>query len=153
MKTFSVLARRYYLLTSLGRMVLSGFLLCVYLLALFFFCRCFAALGDVSTVRFLHQTNQIADKVSQEMVRFMSKQIQHTTVHRHGDCTVCASGALEWGSVTARGGSRRGDTVWESLAYTTDKSGAIFFGIKLIFTSISYYYQYLDISTQTWMIQ
>ncbi|KAM4521459.1 intraflagellar transport protein 172 homolog isoform 2-T2 [Odontesthes bonariensis] len=29
--------------------------------------RCFAALGDVSTVRFLHQTNQIADKVSQEM--------------------------------------------------------------------------------------
>lgn len=28
--------------------------------------RCFAALGDVSTVRFLHQTNQIADKVSQE---------------------------------------------------------------------------------------
>uniref|UniRef100_A0A3B4XDD0 Intraflagellar transport 172 n=1 Tax=Seriola lalandi dorsalis TaxID=1841481 RepID=A0A3B4XDD0_SERLL len=30
-------------------------------------CRCFAALGDVSTVRFLHQTNQIADKVSNEM--------------------------------------------------------------------------------------
>ncbi|XP_023121303.2 intraflagellar transport protein 172 homolog [Amphiprion ocellaris] len=29
--------------------------------------RCFAALGDVSTVRFLHQTNQIADKVSQDM--------------------------------------------------------------------------------------
>ncbi|XP_026197771.1 intraflagellar transport protein 172 homolog [Anabas testudineus] len=29
--------------------------------------RCFAALGDVSTVRFLHQTNQVADKVSQEM--------------------------------------------------------------------------------------
>ncbi|KAA8582872.1 hypothetical protein FQN60_015418, partial [Etheostoma spectabile] len=29
--------------------------------------RCFAALGDVSTVRFLHKTNQIADKVSQEM--------------------------------------------------------------------------------------
>ncbi|XP_035472779.2 intraflagellar transport protein 172 homolog [Scophthalmus maximus] len=29
--------------------------------------RCFAALGDVSTVRFLHQTNQIADKVSDEM--------------------------------------------------------------------------------------
>uniref|UniRef100_A0A3Q3IYM6 Intraflagellar transport protein 172 homolog n=1 Tax=Monopterus albus TaxID=43700 RepID=A0A3Q3IYM6_MONAL len=29
--------------------------------------RCFAALGDVSTVRFLHQTNQIADKVSEEM--------------------------------------------------------------------------------------
>ncbi|XP_033977130.1 intraflagellar transport protein 172 homolog [Trematomus bernacchii] len=29
--------------------------------------RCFAALGDVSTVRFLHQTNQIADKVSHEM--------------------------------------------------------------------------------------
>ncbi|XP_068564624.1 intraflagellar transport protein 172 homolog [Cebidichthys violaceus] len=29
--------------------------------------RCFAALGDVSTLRFLHQTNQIADKVSQEM--------------------------------------------------------------------------------------
>ncbi|CAG5928433.1 unnamed protein product [Menidia menidia] len=29
--------------------------------------RCSAALGDVSTVRFLHQTNQIADKVSQEM--------------------------------------------------------------------------------------
>uniref|UniRef100_A0A3Q0QW63 Intraflagellar transport 172 n=1 Tax=Amphilophus citrinellus TaxID=61819 RepID=A0A3Q0QW63_AMPCI len=29
--------------------------------------RCFAALGDVSTVRFLHQTNQIADRVSQEM--------------------------------------------------------------------------------------
>ncbi|XP_037837544.1 intraflagellar transport protein 172 homolog [Kryptolebias marmoratus] len=29
--------------------------------------RCFTALGDVSTVRFLHQTNQIADKVSQEM--------------------------------------------------------------------------------------
>ncbi|GLD73924.1 intraflagellar transport protein 172 homolog [Lates japonicus] len=28
---------------------------------------CFAALGDVSTVRFLHQTNQIADKVSDEM--------------------------------------------------------------------------------------
>uniref|UniRef100_A0A3B3Z6D5 Intraflagellar transport protein 172 homolog n=1 Tax=Poecilia mexicana TaxID=48701 RepID=A0A3B3Z6D5_9TELE len=28
--------------------------------------RCFAALGDVSTVRFLHQTNQIANKVSQE---------------------------------------------------------------------------------------
>ncbi|XP_069580919.1 intraflagellar transport protein 172 homolog [Brachyistius frenatus] len=29
--------------------------------------RCFAALGDVSTVRFLHQTNQVADKVSQKM--------------------------------------------------------------------------------------
>uniref|UniRef100_A0A8C2ZEP1 Intraflagellar transport protein 172 homolog n=1 Tax=Cyclopterus lumpus TaxID=8103 RepID=A0A8C2ZEP1_CYCLU len=29
--------------------------------------RCFAALGDVSTLRFLHQTNEIADKVSQEM--------------------------------------------------------------------------------------
>ncbi|KAM6905680.1 intraflagellar transport protein 172 homolog [Lycodopsis pacificus] len=29
--------------------------------------RCFAALGDVSTMRFLNQTNQIADKVSQEM--------------------------------------------------------------------------------------
>ncbi|XP_071324251.1 intraflagellar transport protein 172 homolog [Trachinotus anak] len=29
--------------------------------------RCFAALGDVSTLRFLHQTNQIADKVSNEM--------------------------------------------------------------------------------------
>lgn len=29
--------------------------------------RCFAALGDVSTVRFLHQTNQIADKVEKEM--------------------------------------------------------------------------------------
>ncbi|XP_034555797.1 intraflagellar transport protein 172 homolog [Notolabrus celidotus] len=29
--------------------------------------RCFAALGDVSTVRFLHQTNQIADKVSEDM--------------------------------------------------------------------------------------
>ncbi|XP_008279843.1 intraflagellar transport protein 172 homolog [Stegastes partitus] len=29
--------------------------------------RCFAALGDVSTVRFLHHTNQIADKVSQDM--------------------------------------------------------------------------------------
>ncbi|KAM9354646.1 intraflagellar transport protein 172 homolog isoform 1-T1 [Pholidichthys leucotaenia] len=29
--------------------------------------RCFAALGDVSNVRFLHQTNQIADRVSQEM--------------------------------------------------------------------------------------
>ncbi|XP_060947369.1 intraflagellar transport protein 172 homolog [Limanda limanda] len=29
--------------------------------------RCFAALGDVSTLRFLHQTNQIADKVSSEM--------------------------------------------------------------------------------------
>ncbi|XP_031717380.1 intraflagellar transport protein 172 homolog isoform X2 [Anarrhichthys ocellatus] len=29
--------------------------------------RCFAALGDVSTLRFLNQTNQIADKVSQEM--------------------------------------------------------------------------------------
>ncbi|XP_039981994.1 intraflagellar transport protein 172 homolog [Xiphias gladius] len=29
--------------------------------------RCFAALGDVSTVRFLRQTNQIADKVSDEM--------------------------------------------------------------------------------------
>ncbi|XP_042245769.1 intraflagellar transport protein 172 homolog [Thunnus maccoyii] len=29
--------------------------------------RCFAALGDVSTLRFLHQTNQIADKVSKEM--------------------------------------------------------------------------------------
>ncbi|KAM4529832.1 intraflagellar transport protein 172 homolog [Fundulus diaphanus] len=28
--------------------------------------RCFAALGDVSTVRFLHQTNQMADKFSQE---------------------------------------------------------------------------------------
>ncbi|KAK7878726.1 hypothetical protein WMY93_030965 [Mugilogobius chulae] len=28
--------------------------------------RCFAALGDVSTVRFLHQTNQIADKVQNE---------------------------------------------------------------------------------------
>uniref|UniRef100_A0A672FWM1 Intraflagellar transport protein 172 homolog n=1 Tax=Salarias fasciatus TaxID=181472 RepID=A0A672FWM1_SALFA len=28
--------------------------------------RCFAALGDVSTVRFLHQTNQIADRVEQE---------------------------------------------------------------------------------------
>uniref|UniRef100_UPI003AACFFE7 intraflagellar transport protein 172 homolog isoform X1 n=1 Tax=Centroberyx gerrardi TaxID=166262 RepID=UPI003AACFFE7 len=28
--------------------------------------RCFAALGDVSTVRFLHQANQIADKVSKE---------------------------------------------------------------------------------------
>uniref|UniRef100_A0A1A8U1D0 Intraflagellar transport protein 172 homolog n=1 Tax=Nothobranchius furzeri TaxID=105023 RepID=A0A1A8U1D0_NOTFU len=28
--------------------------------------RCFAALGDVSTVRFLRQTNEIADKVSQE---------------------------------------------------------------------------------------
>ncbi|XP_027896583.1 intraflagellar transport protein 172 homolog [Xiphophorus couchianus] len=28
--------------------------------------RCFAALGDASTVRFLHQTNKIADKVSQE---------------------------------------------------------------------------------------
>ncbi|XP_037541130.1 intraflagellar transport protein 172 homolog [Nematolebias whitei] len=28
--------------------------------------RCFAALGDVSTVRFLHQANQIVDKVSQE---------------------------------------------------------------------------------------
>ncbi|KAM9339048.1 intraflagellar transport protein 172 homolog [Symphorus nematophorus] len=28
--------------------------------------RCFAALGDVSTVRFLYQTNQIADKVSEE---------------------------------------------------------------------------------------
>ncbi|XP_061785815.1 intraflagellar transport protein 172 homolog [Nerophis lumbriciformis] len=29
--------------------------------------RCFAALGDVSTLRYLHQTNQIAEKVSQEM--------------------------------------------------------------------------------------
>ncbi|KAM6915750.1 intraflagellar transport protein 172 homolog [Xenentodon cancila] len=29
--------------------------------------RCFAALGDVSVVRYLHQTNQIADKISQEM--------------------------------------------------------------------------------------
>uniref|UniRef100_A0A665WJI3 Intraflagellar transport 172 n=1 Tax=Echeneis naucrates TaxID=173247 RepID=A0A665WJI3_ECHNA len=29
--------------------------------------KCFAALGDISTVRFLHQTNQIADKVSNEM--------------------------------------------------------------------------------------
>uniref|UniRef100_A0A3B4BGA9 Intraflagellar transport protein 172 homolog n=1 Tax=Periophthalmus magnuspinnatus TaxID=409849 RepID=A0A3B4BGA9_9GOBI len=29
--------------------------------------RCFAALGDVSTVRFLHQINQIADKVEKEM--------------------------------------------------------------------------------------
>ncbi|XP_074541957.1 intraflagellar transport protein 172 homolog [Halichoeres trimaculatus] len=29
--------------------------------------RCFAALGDVSTVRFLHQTNQIANRVSEEM--------------------------------------------------------------------------------------
>ncbi|KAK9531238.1 hypothetical protein VZT92_010676 [Zoarces viviparus] len=29
--------------------------------------RCFAAMGDVSTLRFLNQTNQIADKVSQEM--------------------------------------------------------------------------------------
>ncbi|XP_058470061.1 intraflagellar transport protein 172 homolog [Solea solea] len=29
--------------------------------------RCFAALGDVSTASFLHQTNQIADKVSDEM--------------------------------------------------------------------------------------
>ncbi|KAE8286539.1 Intraflagellar transport protein 172-like protein [Larimichthys crocea] len=29
--------------------------------------RCFAALGDVSTLRFLHHTNQIADKVSQDM--------------------------------------------------------------------------------------
>lgn len=39
------------------------------------FCsRCFAALGDVSTVRFLHQTNQIADKVSREMVCFRSAQ-------------------------------------------------------------------------------
>ncbi|KAM3861396.1 intraflagellar transport protein 172 homolog [Diretmus argenteus] len=28
--------------------------------------RCFAALGDVATVRYLHQTNQIADKVSKE---------------------------------------------------------------------------------------
>ncbi|CAL8315982.1 unnamed protein product [Lota lota] len=28
--------------------------------------RCFAALGDVSTVRFLHQTNHLADKVSQD---------------------------------------------------------------------------------------
>ncbi|XP_030200601.1 intraflagellar transport protein 172 homolog [Gadus morhua] len=28
--------------------------------------RCFAALGDVSTVRFLHQTNTIADQVSQD---------------------------------------------------------------------------------------
>lgn len=34
--------------------------------------RCFAALGDVSTLRFLHHTNQIADKVSQDMVRFIS---------------------------------------------------------------------------------
>uniref|UniRef100_A0A7N8X0V8 Intraflagellar transport 172 n=1 Tax=Mastacembelus armatus TaxID=205130 RepID=A0A7N8X0V8_9TELE len=29
--------------------------------------RCCAALGDVSTVRFLHQTNQLADKVTEEM--------------------------------------------------------------------------------------
>uniref|UniRef100_A0A3Q2XZS2 Intraflagellar transport protein 172 homolog n=1 Tax=Hippocampus comes TaxID=109280 RepID=A0A3Q2XZS2_HIPCM len=29
--------------------------------------RCFAALGDVSTLRYLHQTNQIAEKVSREM--------------------------------------------------------------------------------------
>ncbi|XP_061559670.1 LOW QUALITY PROTEIN: intraflagellar transport protein 172 homolog [Phycodurus eques] len=29
--------------------------------------RCFAALGDVSTLRYLHQTNQIAEKVSKEM--------------------------------------------------------------------------------------
>ncbi|KAL6096181.1 ift172 [Pungitius sinensis] len=29
--------------------------------------RCSAALGDVSTLRFLHQTNKIADKVSQEL--------------------------------------------------------------------------------------
>ncbi|KAF7654055.1 hypothetical protein LDENG_00075250, partial [Lucifuga dentata] len=29
--------------------------------------RCFAALGDISTARFLHQTNKIADKVSQDM--------------------------------------------------------------------------------------
>ena len=35
--------------------------------------RCFAALGDVSTVRFLHQTNHIADKVSQETVRIHSQ--------------------------------------------------------------------------------
>ncbi|KAG7214317.1 hypothetical protein INR49_004455 [Caranx melampygus] len=28
--------------------------------------RCFAALGDVSTVRFLHQTNQVADKVAED---------------------------------------------------------------------------------------
>lgn len=40
------------------------------------FSRCFAALGDVSTVRFLRQTNQIADKVSQETVWFMSGQVQ-----------------------------------------------------------------------------
>ncbi len=50
-----------------------------------FFSRCFAALGDASTVRFLHQTNQIADKVSQEMVCFISAQIQDATAHLHTD--------------------------------------------------------------------
>ena len=35
--------------------------------------RCFAALGDVSTVRFLHQTNQIADKVFQDTVSIRSQ--------------------------------------------------------------------------------
>lgn len=42
------------------------------------FSRCFAALGDVSTVRFLHKTNQIADKVSQETVWVTSGQVQDT---------------------------------------------------------------------------
>ncbi|XP_053193415.1 LOW QUALITY PROTEIN: intraflagellar transport protein 172 homolog [Scomber japonicus] len=39
--------------------------------------RCFAALGDVSTLRFLHQTNQIADKVSEEMAGDLYEKIRN----------------------------------------------------------------------------
>lgn len=44
--------------------------------------RCFAALGDVSTVHFLHHTNHLADKMSQDTVRihpFHTKKCYYPT--------------------------------------------------------------------------